>query len=85
MARQYPRFLFSNPKNTKSEGPFVVHTFFPKCIMKIISVDAEGFPEINILEMWEQELDLLPMHYTELRISCEHWFRGQIKSGRIKI
>jgi hypothetical protein len=33
MARQYPRFLFSNPQNTKSKGPFVVHTLDPVMIM----------------------------------------------------
>lgn len=35
MGREYPRFLFSNPKNTKSKGPFVVHTLEPRFIARI--------------------------------------------------
>jgi hypothetical protein len=35
MARDYPRFLYSNPQNTKSKGPFIVHTLFPRAIIKI--------------------------------------------------
>ena len=35
MAREYPRFIFSNPKNTKSEGPFLVHTLDPYIIFKV--------------------------------------------------
>lgn len=38
MAREFPRFLFSNPKNTKSKGPFVVHTLHPKFIVRIDTV-----------------------------------------------
>jgi hypothetical protein len=41
MARQYPRFLFSNPKNTKSEGPFIVHTLHPRIIMRVTKSDEE--------------------------------------------
>lgn len=35
MARNYPRFLFSNPINTKTTGPFIVHTLFPRGIFRI--------------------------------------------------
>ena len=35
MAREYPRFIFSNPKNTKSEGPFLIHTIDPYIIFKV--------------------------------------------------
>lgn len=34
MAREYPRFLFSNPKNTKSPGPFIVHCLEPRLIFR---------------------------------------------------
>lgn len=34
MSRKYPRFLFSDPKNTKSKGPFVVHLLHPRMICK---------------------------------------------------
>ena len=37
MAREYPRFLFSNPQNTKSKGPFIVHCLEPFCIFRLTS------------------------------------------------
>ncbi len=36
MPRQYPRFLYSNPKNSKSKGPFCVHLLFPHLICKVL-------------------------------------------------
>lgn len=42
MARLYPRFLFSDPQNTKSKGPFVVHTLDPKFIVKVCRVPVYG-------------------------------------------
>lgn len=35
MAREYPRFLYSDPQNTKSKGPFVVHLIEPRFIARI--------------------------------------------------
>jgi hypothetical protein len=35
MARNYPRFLYSNPQNTKSKGPFIVHTLYPKAVFRV--------------------------------------------------
>jgi hypothetical protein len=35
MAKEYPRFIFSNPKNTKSKGPFVIHTLDPFIICSV--------------------------------------------------
>ncbi len=35
MARKYPRFLFSNPTYTKSKGPFVIYTLYPRTIFKV--------------------------------------------------
>ena len=35
MARHFPRFLFSNPKNTKSEGPLIISTIPPLIICKV--------------------------------------------------
>lgn len=50
MARNYPRFLLSNPTNTKSEGPFIVHTIFPKGILK---VDA-FLNKISFIDVWDE-------------------------------
>lgn len=48
MARQYPRFLFSNPTNTKSKGPFVIHTLEPRLIFKVHHPDTSE-EEINLI------------------------------------
>jgi hypothetical protein len=40
MARQYPRFLYSDPQNTKSKGPFIISALPPHIIAKI-RTDAE--------------------------------------------
>lgn len=37
--RPFPRFLYSNPSNTKSEGPFIVHTIEPKGILVIDEIN----------------------------------------------
>ena len=34
MARNYPRFLFSNPQHTVSTGPFIVHCIKPRMLLK---------------------------------------------------
>ncbi len=39
MARQYPRFLFSNPQNTKSKGPFIVHLLPPVMMFKLVEYE----------------------------------------------
>ena len=51
MARGYPRFLLSDPKNTKSPGPFIIHTLSPRGMLKL---DIKpGSRTVTILEMWE--------------------------------
>lgn len=50
MARKYPRFLLSNPTNTKSEGPFIVHTIFPKGILKI----DEFTQKLAFIDVWDE-------------------------------
>lgn len=54
MARQYPRFLFSNPTNTKSEGPFLIHCIYPKCVMKILDFGTQL--NLQFIEFWEEPL-----------------------------
>ena len=45
MARPYPRFIYSDPQDTKSAGPFIIHTLHPQLIAKV-SFNQEGFPQI---------------------------------------
>lgn len=42
MPREFPKFLFSDPKNTKSPGPFVIHAMHPMFICKVLD-----FPDTN--------------------------------------
>lgn len=42
MKRGYPRFLFSDPKNVATPGPFIVHTMEPKFIVKVTRVPLYG-------------------------------------------
>lgn len=65
MARGYPRFLFSNPQNVKTPGPFIVHTLFPKFLCHV-KHNTSGRPNaggdvfvspmfyIEILERWDE-------------------------------
>ena len=48
MAREYPRFLYSNPKDTKAKGPFIVHTLFPKALFKFIPCNSEEYSTENL-------------------------------------
>jgi hypothetical protein len=41
MARKFPRFLFSNPLNTKSPGPFVVHLLEPRLVFRVWHPDTQ--------------------------------------------
>jgi len=53
MAREYPRFLFSNPQNTKSKGPFIVHCLEPFCIFRLTSkpFDKIKYPKYVIVRV----------------------------------
>jgi hypothetical protein len=53
MAREYPRFLFSNPQNTKSKGPFIVHCLEPFCIFRLTSklFDKTKYPKHVIVRV----------------------------------
>ena len=35
MSHNYPRFLFSDPKNTKKPGPFIVHLHEPRFVVRV--------------------------------------------------
>jgi len=56
MARKFPRFIYSDPKNVKSEGPFIVHTLQPRMIMKVDVLGTRSY-RINMLEAWDECTD----------------------------
>jgi hypothetical protein len=81
MARQYPRFIFSNPQNTKSKGPFVIHTLEPRFIAKVEVKTINTF-DISLLENWSSESDDSVKIYVE---DANFWLFSQVKSGFIKL
>ena len=83
MARGYPRFLFSNPQNTKSEGPFLVHCLSPRFIGKVIFKKSKVKPaEVEILMVWD---DAPPELYIVMKGQAETWLKSQIISGEIEL
>jgi hypothetical protein len=75
MGRQYPRFLFSNPKDTKSAGPFIVHTIEPRLIAKV-TFATDGYHYVDALDVFtptsKEKIDqvIYAMHdwYTAVRM-----------------
>ncbi len=47
MARQYPRFLYSNPQNTKSKGPFIIHLLEPRLICRLVDNNKEDVRKLD--------------------------------------
>lgn len=82
MARKFPRFLFSNPKNTKSEGPFIIHTMEPRFIAKVDIIERPHLFDIELLESWD--FGDVP-NEDELLRDADYWLQIQIKTGAIKL
>lgn len=57
MSRGYPRFLFSNPTNVKSEGPFIIHTLEPQFIVKPEFDEKRNIIDCRLLKVWSEEYD----------------------------
>lgn len=51
MPREYPRFLLCNPSDTKSKGPFIIHTLFPQMIAKV-TIGEDGYHWVDELEVF---------------------------------
>jgi hypothetical protein len=75
MAREYPRFLFSDPKNTKSKGPFLIHLLEPRILFKV--VDRNTVVSLDyILDTNEAE---------KIKADAVKWLNSQILSGEISL
>jgi len=57
MLRGYPRFLFSNPTNVKSEGPFIIHTLEPQFIVKPEFDSKRNIIDCRLLKVWADDYD----------------------------
>jgi len=77
MARKYPKLLWSNPSNTKSSGPFVVHTQYPRFIAKPHFDEKRNLIDTSIIEMWEEKSSTVDAW--EIQKEIPMWFN---ESGR---
>lgn len=95
MARQFPTYIFSNPKNTKNKGPFIIHTIFPKCICKVHDTtdplyNSDKYPitlhygrfGIEVLECWDIASN---EEFDELTRRINNWLWKQIEIGEIQL
>jgi|GEM_PF-1843098 len=53
MGRAYPRFLYSEAANAKSQGPFIIHTLPPRFIAKA-SFDKQRRISVMVQDMWDE-------------------------------
>jgi hypothetical protein len=51
MAHKCPRFLFSDSRDTKISGPFIVHTEFPQLVAKV-SFTEDGGHQVDVSEVF---------------------------------
>lgn len=88
MARKYPRFLYSNPKNTKSPGPFIVHTLEPRLIMRVARVPNYDPGQMThngkyvLFFLDKTEITNEVMEVTEAMFK---WIDSQVKLGEITL
>lgn len=85
MARSYPRFLFSNPTNTKTTGPFITHCIFPKGIIKVSKIfkDAakrEFYYAVKFIEVWDH---CASSELQEVEERAGIWLKKQVDLGEI--
>ena len=83
MARKYPRFLFSNPQNTKSKGPFVFHTIFPKMLVRLGYVNTYGTTLVGTYDPVEVYDTCTEEELKQVFADIDTWIHHQIKSGEI--
>ena len=80
MPRSYPQYLYSNPQNTKSKGPFIVHTIPPRFIVQVTKFN--GSCNYDKITWWDEEPE--GEIITRIVKNVESWFDAQVKSGEIK-
>lgn len=99
MVRQYPRFIFSNPQNTKSKGPFVVSLIPPILICRAHPRNiGEAIEGGHVFFFGKAAIELLARPYKlnpdgtsqnndvrETLHEMAKWLDSQIKSGEIEL
>lgn len=94
--RDYPRFLFSNPKNTKSKGPFIIHCLPPRLIIKItphgtsqpsvftINSTTRVGHDLEIVDVWEKT-EVSNSELLNVLSAAEKWLHSQYLSKSIEL
>lgn len=90
MARYFPRFLYSNPQNSKSTGPFIVHLLEPRIVFKVVFDQQEVINGINgEYSGFTGVLLLDKVPYTKkiqgIAVAAVTWFEGNLEDGQLDI
>jgi hypothetical protein len=90
MKRQYPRFLYSNPKKSKSSGPFIVHLLDPRIVFRVtfneadvkIGINGEytGFTGVVLLDEIKYSKEI-----RNIALAAVVWFEGNLEEGLLDI
>jgi hypothetical protein len=75
MAREYPRFIYSNPTNTKSKGPFIIHLLEPRLLFKVDSRQSLTCLDV-VSDTNEAE---------QIKQAAIKWLSSQIITGEISL
>ena len=80
MARGYPRFLFSNPQNVKTPGPFLIHCLQPRLIFQVVK-NHKNVVRCIPLDKYEDG----PIEEIESSLinDAEKWLRMNVANGEI--
>jgi hypothetical protein len=73
MARKYPRFLLANPSNTKSSGPFIIHTLEPRFISTPKFDEQRNLIHSSLLEAWTTDYDIMEVH--KIMHELPQWYK----------
>ncbi|WP_256009465.1 hypothetical protein [Desertivirga xinjiangensis] len=74
MARKFPKFLWTNPDNSKSEGPFLIHSQEPRFIAKPKFTEQRFMHEVSIIEMWDDSCGPFDPQVEEIKEEIIKWF-----------
>lgn len=99
MARHYPRFLYSNPRNTKSKGPFLIHLLGERYLFRVLTNfddydsddvtdgkwhDDVGFG-LQLLDVYNRDNAAEVARVEDVMDQAMLWLTAQVKSGFIRL
>ena len=76
MAKQFPRFLISNATNTKTKGPFIIHTLPPSFICKPTFDEKRNIKDLQAVEMFcESDKSFRNAKAHEVLEKMKEWYK----------